>query len=205
MNLIKFSDHSATFELRYDPRFRVTKDIWNWNLGIYVELARSSGVTHVRAEGEPGNGTTFHVYLPAMEGEPAKEPEPLSALLRGNEGVLFVDDEESIAALGKLMLERLGYEVEVRADPVEAVDLFRGDPERFHPVVTDTTMPKLTGNKMVRELRKIHPGVRVVICTGYSEHMDEEKAKKLGIHAYLRKPLDLRALAGTVRKVLDEK
>ncbi len=103
------------------------------------------------------------------------------------------------------MLERLGYRVEASTDPSEAVELFKADPHRFQLVITDTTMPKMTGDRVVEELLKIRSDTRIIICTGYSERVNEERAREIGTRSCLMKPLNFQVLANAVRKVLDEK
>ena len=122
-----------------------------------------------------------------------------------NISIILVDDEESIIYVGRLRLERLGYKVEARMNPVEALELFRADPDRFDLVITDMTMPQMNGDQLVKEVLKIHPDMPTILCTGFSERIDEEKAKSIGIRKYIEKPINSSKLAKIVRKVLDEK
>jgi CheY-like chemotaxis protein len=102
------------------------------------------------------------------------------------------------------MLERFGYQVEARMNPVEAFELFRSKPDQFDLVLTDMTMPQMTGVKLAEKLKVIRPDVPIIICTGYSSLVDEEKAKEIGIGAIIMKPFVMREIATTIRKVLDE-
>ncbi|MBW2035495.1 MAG: response regulator, partial [Deltaproteobacteria bacterium] len=102
-------------------------------------------------------------------------------------------------------LERLGYEVTTRTSSIEALELFKAKPDRFDLVITDMTMPHMTGDRLARELMKIRPDIPIILCTGFSERISEEKAKGMGIKAFVMKPLVMRDLANTVRKVLDNK
>jgi len=101
------------------------------------------------------------------------------------------------------MLERLGYEVTTRTSSIEALELFRAKPDQFDLVITDMTMPQMTGDKLSRELMQIRPDIPVIICTGFSERISDEKAKGMGIKAFVMKPIVIRDLANTVRRILD--
>jgi len=116
-----------------------------------------------------------------------------------------VDDEPSLASLGKQMLETLGYAVVTRTGGVDALELFRQDPAGFDLVITDMTMPHMTGDVLARELTRIRPDLPVILCTGFSHSISEEKAKAFGIREYLMKPLMRQELARIVRNVLDER
>ena len=149
-------------------------------------------------------GTKIEVYLPTVptpvwEGIVDQGPMPI-----GKETILFVDDEETIVHLGKELLMQLGYTVEIHTNSVEALNVFREDPHRFDLVITDQTMPALTGEALSRELLRIRPDLPIILCTGFSHIMSAEKAKALGIQAYLMKPLAIRDLAPIIRHVLDK-
>ena len=102
-------------------------------------------------------------------------------------------------------LERLGYQVEAKTSPHEALKLFRGIPNRFDLVITDMSMPEMTGDRFVQEILKIRPDIPTILCTGYSEKIDKQKAKEMGIRQYIEKPINRSVLAKMVRKILDEK
>ena len=110
-----------------------------------------------------------------------------------------------ILKLGQRMLERQGDKVETRASGTDALECFKQDPERFDLVVTDMTMPGLRGDHLTREILKIRAGIPLILSTGFSKQISEEKAKEIGIRAFVMKPLTAQELANTVRKVLDEK
>jgi len=128
----------------------------------------------------------------------------IEKLPTGNEKILFVDDEESIVFIVQQILERLGYQVEVKINPVEALELFRSNPDQFDLVITDMAMPQMTGDKLVKEILNIRSEMPIIFCTGFSEKVAEENAKELGVKAFAMKPLVIRDLAMVVRKVLDE-
>ena len=123
----------------------------------------------------------------------------------GNETILFVDDEISITKMVKRMFERLGYKVETSTTPQDALERFRLNPDHFDLVITDMTMPQMTGVRLSKKLMDIKKDIPIIICTGHSALVDEEKAKGLGLAAYVMKPIDMRETAQTIRKVLDKK
>ena len=117
--------------------------------------------------------------------------------------IMMVDDEEDLVEIGAQMLSHLGYEVATRLDGVEALEAFREQPERFDLVITDMTMPNLTGDRLAKELMKIRPDIPIILCTGFSESITEEKATGIGIREFSMKPFVMRDLAMTTRRVLD--
>jgi len=154
---------------------------------------------------EIGKGSTFHVYLRKIESMKAPEPEKVEALSTGTECILFVDDEEALARLGKETLRELGYDAVCRTSSIEALEAFRAQPERFDLVITDQTMPNMTGKDLAKEIMAIRPGIPVIVCTGYSQVFSEEEANDIGISAFLMKPVSIRELGKTIRQVLDKK
>jgi len=121
----------------------------------------------------------------------------------GTECILIIDDEPFQADIGQQVLERLGYTVETQNDGNAALDLFRKQPEKFDLVITDMTMPKITGDRLAQKLLDIRPDLPIILCTGYSERMTEEKAQKLGIRGFAMKPIVMKEIAGLVRRILD--
>ena len=159
----------------------------------------------ILVESELGKGTVFEIYFPALENKTEVGEEPDGEIKRGSERVLFVDDEESMVNLNRKRLERLGYQVKSTAKPEEALEWFKADPEQFDVLLTDMTMPRMSGDRLAAEVLKIRPNMPVIICTGYSERMSAQKAEVLGVRKYIEKPIDLRNLASALREVLDEK
>ena len=159
----------------------------------------------IQVTSEPGAGTTFQVFFPQLENDRVAREKAMTPLPTGRERILFVDDEEILADLGAQMLKRLGYQVVMRTGPLEALGAFRVRPEDFDLVITDMTMPNMTGEKLAGEIMKIRPDLPVILCTGFSESISEEKAKALGLAEFLMKPLAVDALAQTIRRVLDGK
>ena len=121
----------------------------------------------------------------------------------GNENILFVDDEAPIAKMGSKVLEQLGYSVTSRTSSVEALELFKSKPQAFDLVISDMTMPNMTGDKLAGELMKIRPDISVILCTGYSKKISKESIADIGIKALVYKPVIKADLAKTVREVLE--
>ena len=189
----------------FDPYF-TTKEV---DRGTGMGLAVIQGLVKghhgaITVESEVGKGTTFTIYLPITGSEEVQEDEAIGDLPMGNERILFVDDEMSLVKMGRQRLEGLGYKVDDRTDPVEALELFRASPDRFDLVITDMTMPGMTGDKLAQEILKIRPDIPTILCTGYSDKIDSESASELGISEFIAKPVDRRDLATIVRKVLGE-
>jgi len=198
----------AILDRIFDPFFTTKEKGVGTGLGLSVVhgIAKSHGGT-IEVSSIPDEGTTFHVFLPCIEKAPATEAADSVPLPHGRERVLVVDDEPALAEATKKMLERLGYQVDFRTNGIEALGAFRYQSEkrRFDLVITDMTMPHLTGIELAKELLKLDPNLAIVLCTGFSENVDAEKIKRIGIQGFLMKPVVLRELAGMVRKVLDEK
>jgi CheY-like chemotaxis protein len=151
-----------------------------------------------------GKGTCFTIYLPITKKRKVYRRSEKDDLPLGNETILFVDDEAPIAKMGSKILEQLGYAVTTRTSSLEALELFRSKPQTFDLVISDMTMPNMTGDKLAGELMKIRSDISVILCTGYSKKISEESAAEIGIKAFAYKPIVKADLAKTVRKVLDE-
>ena len=121
----------------------------------------------------------------------------------GHERVLFIDDEDALAAMGQEILTNLGYKVKSKTSSREALAVLRLDPSRFDLVITDQTMPDITGIELAKEVLALRPDMPVILCTGFSHIVDEESARAAGIKAFVMKPLTKREIAKTIRKVLD--
>jgi CheY-like chemotaxis protein len=144
---------------------------------------------------EPGRGTRFRVLLPQVQAV-GESPHPAGQpVLTGAGRVLFVDDEPALADISCRMLTRLGYQVDVRTSPVEALEAFRVHPSRYDLVITDLTMPQMTGLQLARRLIAIRPELPVILCTGFGDQDTEARAGASGIRTVLLKPLILRDLA----------
>jgi CheY-like chemotaxis protein len=160
----------------------------------------------IRVASEVGKGTTFTLYFPVVELAAVQMPTDYgdpTILPRGSEHILLVDDEKSVADVTTGMLERLGYKVTVRISSYDALEAFRNLADRLDMVIADLTMPQMTGLQLYREIKKIRPDIKVIICTGFSEQLDSRSAKSIGIEGFLHKPVVLSDLARCVRSVLD--
>jgi len=153
----------------------------------------------------PGQGTTFALYLPHFHHTVEAPAAPAALIPGGIERVLFVDDEEPIARLGCMMLERLGYDAVVSTSGEEALAVFGAAPQVFDLVITDHTMPTMTGTALAQELRRLRPDIPVILCSGFSHTMNADKARSLGLDAFLLKPFLHRDLGLTVRRVLEKR
>ncbi len=154
-------------------------------------------------EGGPGEGSLFQVFLPAIEKEVAAITTPVETIAAGHERILFIDDEEMLAEMGKIMLERLGYKVTVRSSSMEALATFQNQPDQFDAVITDQTMPGLTGVELARKMLRIRPNIPIILCTGYSNLVNEEQAKVIGIKGFIMKPMTKKDIAQLLRAVLE--
>ncbi len=121
----------------------------------------------------------------------------------GNERILLIDDEENIVKLEKVMLERLGYKVTEKSQSTEALNLFADKPDDFDMVITDMTMPDMTGLQLIQKIRNYRPDIPAVICTGFSHQISEDNISELGIQGFIRKPIIRNNLAKTIRNIFD--
>ncbi|HRF89936.1 MAG TPA: response regulator, partial [Desulfobacter postgatei] len=142
--------------------------------------------------------------LPLLEQLPETEAEdPTISFQTGLEHILLVDDEKPVAQIEKQMLNRLGYKVTMHTNSQEALECFRANPEAFDLLLTDVTMPDITGDRLAQEVLTIRPDIPVLLCTGFSENIDKRKAEQIGIKGFLMKPVGKSDMARTVRQILD--
>ena len=195
----------AIIERIFEPYY-TTKEVGK-GTGMGLSVVHGIVKRHgggIRVESEVEKGTIFEIYFPALENAAEEKKEPEGEIKGGSERILFVDDEESLVSLNQQSLERLGYNVKSTTKPMEALEWFRTDPDQFDVIITDMTMPQMTGDRLAAEVLKIRPHLSVIICTGYSERMSAKKAETLGVSKYIEKPIGLRNLASSIREVLDE-
>ncbi len=159
----------------------------------------------ITVDSEVGRGSVFKVFLPALQMEKKEDAQVEDGESpMGSESVLFVDDDEYIANMAEQMLVRLGYKATLRYSSLDALALFRNRPDDFDIVITDMTMPNMTGDQLAGEIKKIRPEIPIILSTGYSESIDSDKARELGFSAFLMKPILKKELAVAVRNALDK-
>lgn len=157
----------------------------------------------ITVESEIGKGTTFHIFLPLVEQAAEQAVATTDPLPRGQEKILFVDDEPGIVAMANQMLTSLGYQVTTALRPQDALTVFRQDPKRFDLLITDQIMPGMTGMEMVREMHNLNRNLPVLLCTGFSKTVSDQDLLAEGIHEILMKPIVLRQIADAIRNTLD--
>ena len=150
-----------------------------------------------------GHGTRFEIYLPAIDLTLDDDQPKTTEIPTGSESILFVDDEKIISDMAKVSLEKQGYRVTTQNDSNRAFKLFEQDPEAFDLIITDQSMPGLTGDLLVAKVKRIRPGIPIILCTGFSEQVTPEEAKKIGVRQYLQKPVEMEDLWRSVRQSLD--
>jgi PAS domain S-box-containing protein len=197
----------AIMDKIFDPYFTTQEKGKGTGLGLSVVhgIVNTHG-GHISAHSEPDKGTRFDVYLPLFDLADIKaETVSPEKLPKGNEHILLVDDEKPIVDVVQQMLERLGYQVTVRTSSIEALEAFSASMDKFDLVITDLTMPNMTGDKLAVELMNIRPDIPIILCTGFSENMSKERAEALGIKGFLMKPIVTSDLAKLIREVIDKR
>ncbi len=178
--------------------------------GTGIGLSTVYGIVHdhggeIKVESKPGNGSTFDVYLPIMTRiNPTEETNAPGPVVGGKERILLVDDDDLISSLEKSLLQRIGYQVTAMVDSRETLALFASDISAFDLIITDMTMPGMTGDQLAGKIHALRPELPIIACTGYSDRLDKDNAKAIGIRGVLYKPVSREDLAGKVRQVLDE-
>ncbi|MDR3556299.1 MAG: ATP-binding protein [Syntrophobacteraceae bacterium] len=196
----------ATIERIFEPYF-TTKGLGE-GTGLGLAVVHGIVKSHdgaITVESEPGKGTSFRVFFPVVEsiGAPGtKSDSEYTQIPRGKEHILLVDDEARLANAVQLMLERLGYRVSLCRDGMHALDVFSSHPESYDLVITDQTMPHMTGFQLARKLIEIRPRIPILLCTGFCDSSTQERAKALGIRNVLMKPLSIQQMAETIRRAL---
>ena len=206
--IVKDNGHGMTpqvLERIFEPYYTTKEQGKGTGLGLSVIhgiIKNHGGDVSVRSR--PGQGSTFSVYLPVIDDMDVEiEPLMTAGATNGNERILLIDDEEQIIDFERRILESLGYEVTPKTDSEEALAEFSARPDRFDLVITDMTMPKITGDRLARRLMDINPQIPVILCTGFNEAITEEKALAMGIDKFVMKPIVKNELANTIRTVLD--
>jgi PAS domain S-box-containing protein len=195
-----------TMQRIFDPYFTTKESGKGTGLGlavVYGIVSAHKGVIQVQSA--PGKGTTFELFFPCIRSFATIESITCEQPIPGEERILFVDDEAALVRLATKLLQKCGYRVTGHTNPIKALELFKADPAQFDLVITDMTMPHMTGNQLVRALQEIRQDLPIIITTGYSEKMSPEKAKKMGVQDFVLKPLSYCDLTQRIRKAVDQK
>jgi CheY-like chemotaxis protein len=189
----------------FEPFFTTKKSGQGTGMGlsvVYGIVKSYNGAIIV--ESGVGKGSTFNVYLPRIESIVA-EVEPREQVVMGNsEHVLFIDDEQGLIEVAGAVLQKLGYRVTAMADARQALELFLEDPLQFDLIITDQSMPEITGIVLARQILEVRPDIPVILCTGFSEVVSPEEVKKMGLRDFLMKPVTKDGLARAIRRVLEQ-
>jgi PAS domain S-box-containing protein len=192
----------------FDPYFTTKTPYEGTGLGLSICLGivENHGGT-IAVQSSLGEGSTFTIFLPTIEQTASLQDENTPPDIHeghGNARVLFVDDEAFLVEVGQEMLEQLGYEVVATTNSQEALGLFCSQSEKFDLVITDQTMPNMTGSELATKILHIKPDIPIILCTGFSEVITEEQAKALGIREFILKPISRQDMAQAIRKVLED-
>lgn len=193
-----------TLEKIFDPYFTTKPSGEGTGMGLAMVhgIVRACG-GGIRVQSRPGKGSLFRIYFPRVEKESESEEKiGIQPIPHGNEHLLLVEDEVQIADMMKQMLESLGYRVTARTSSLKALEVFAASPGEFDVIVTDQTMPEMTGEELAAEAMRLRPDIPVILCTGFSEKITEEGAHEKGIRAFLMKPVLRQKIAMTIREVL---
>jgi CheY-like chemotaxis protein len=199
--------HGMSREVReriFDPFFTTKGSSEGTGMGLAVVygIVKSYGGA-IKVESEPGKVSVFQIFFPMFNVAVTPETEAVEPVPGGSEQILFVDDEQVLAKMGQNILQNLGYKVVAKTNSVEALETFRAQPDRFDLVITDQTMPHMTGETLARELVRIRKDIPIILCTGFGKAILEERARAVGIREFITKPFAIRQLAQSIRMVLD--
>lgn len=196
----------ATLAKIFEPYFTTKGKREGTGLGLAVVhgIVESYG-GHIKVYSEEGLGTNFHIYLPKIDSDNSirEKREIAEKLPKGHESILIVDDEKNLVEMFHIMLKSLGYQVTAMTNSVEAFHTFKGSPQNFDLVISDMTMPNMTGLQLSQNILAVRPETPIILCTGFSELLNKEHAKAMGIREYILKPVIKKDIAKIIRKVLD--
>ena len=209
--LLKICDNGCGMERSlldkiFDPYFTTKPPDQGTGMGLaVVHGIVKSHQGHITVYSEPGKGTSFLVYLPILsEHDETLSENPEEPVTLGQERILLVDDEPQVAEMQARLLASLGYQVDHQCDPRHALEILRSAPQGYDLLITDMTMPKMNGAELAQRALALRPDLPIILCTGFSELVNEEKAMSLGIRAFAMKPLARKAIAAIVRRALED-
>jgi CheY-like chemotaxis protein len=197
---------SSIFERIFEPYFTTKETGKGTGLGLSVAhgIVKSHGGA-IKVSSVVRKGSIFEIYLPRVKGEEKETDKFDMPLLTGTGRILFVDDEPALTMMGQRILSRLGYQVQTTNSSPEALEIFRSQPQAFDLVITDLTMPELTGINLAKALLEVRPELPIVLCTGFSDQVNEEMLRSIGIRGLLLKPITIHELAHSVRLAIEVK
>lgn len=205
---LKISDSGAGIDSRiihriFDPFFTTKEKGKGTGMGLAIVhgIVKNHG-GDIIVQSRLGKGSTFTILLPEVTRKDRGEQKPYLDLPCGNEQILLVDDEKSLLNLGQKILTSLGYNVVVKNDSLDALETFRQSPDFFDIIISDQTMPHMTGYHLATKILEINPTIPFILCTGYSDTITSEKVEAAGIKSLLYKPIIKRELAEAIRKAL---
>ena len=191
----------------FDPFFTTKKPGEGTGMGLSVVhgiVKKCSGAITVRSE--VGRGTEFNIYFSLLEETEMEQQKAVTEhAVGGGEHILYVDDDDVLVELGNGMLTFLGYKVTGTTSSSEALELFRNCPDQYDMVISDMTMPNMTGLELAQELKRIRPDIPIILCTGFSEQITPERVKSIGLREIIMKPVVLDQMAAAIRRELDRK
>ncbi len=197
---------SSIIEKIFDPYFTTKAPGEGTGIGLSIVhgIVKSYG-GDIAVKSRPGEGCTFELFFPHAEGTESERPGLNQEIKKGTERILLVDDETVIVKITEAMLEKLGYSIVSKTNSLEALELFSNSPGDFDLVITDQTMPRMTGKVLAKKIIDIRPDIPIILCTGYSEYIDTKTANGCGISAFIMKPVTMWNLSGIIRETLDNK
>jgi CheY-like chemotaxis protein len=187
----------------FEPFFTTKKRGEGTGMGLSVVhgIVKGHGGT-INVYSEPEKGSVFHILFPVTDNKETVKKEFYENLSSGKSRILFIDDEKNMVKLMNDVLAKLGYSVTALTSAVEALEIFKNSPGEFDLIITDQSMPDITGLALAEKILKIRPEIPVILCTGFMEVPLPGKCEKIGIKEILEKPVSIRKIGETIKKVI---